>query len=271
VADRSRDLPSAFRRPGVVAALSTTSVATSLASLVYVTFAVMFHDDAFPQASALTTLAVAVAWMASFRIERTVGRRKLPLGFVLSLPLAALNAALAGGVLMQMHSFDVARFLGGMVFGVTFGALVWLPAWVVTLLVFGRPLVRARELAARGVAGREQGDGVVGRRGAFVAAASLLGLVLVAANHVAFPVALALLGLATGAAAALAARSRANARRAFVREVAEGRVPQFRVDATPEGDALVRVLAEGSGYRIADHEEALAWLDDEGVDVRRAR
>ena len=38
----------------------------------------------------------------------------------------------------------------------------------------------------------------------------------------------------------------------------------FRVDATPEGKALVRVSSFGQGYRVADFSEEVFLLDESG-------
>ena len=39
---------------------------------------------------------------------------------------------------------------------------------------------------------------------------------------------------------------------------------EFRIDPTPEGQALVRIVSQGEAYRVADYEEEVAALDDEG-------
>jgi hypothetical protein len=41
-----------------------------------------------------------------------------------------------------------------------------------------------------------------------------------------------------------------------------------RVDATEEGKVLVRIVAQGKGYRVADFEEDVFELDEHGEAVR---
>jgi hypothetical protein len=86
-------------------------------------------------------------------------------------------------------------------------------------------------------------------------------------DHV-FILVLAVAALACSGTALVSALARGRARKAFVREVEAGKVKQFRIDALPEGKVLMRVVAQGEGYRVADFEEEVALLDEAG-EVRR--
>jgi hypothetical protein len=48
-----------------------------------------------------------------------------------------------------------------------------------------------------------------------------------------------------------------------VRRVAAGEVPDFRVQPTAEGAALMRIAESGGGHRVANIEEVVA-LDEAG-------
>jgi hypothetical protein len=81
--------------------------------------------------------------------------------------------------------------------------------------------------------------------------------------------------VAGGVAAALA-HARERRRRDFVARAEAGDVKGFRVDASAEGKVLVRVTSQGEGYRVADFQEEVFLLDEEGratkaraIDARR--
>lgn len=144
-----------------------------------------------------------------------------------------------------------------------------------TRICLGLPLAWARRLAEKGLDGEERGELVVGVVSTAIAIVGL-GLALARrdgmnllfrhdAASVTFSAAvgrglvvlLAAIGSTAGIAVALLARQRTNARRAFVREVEAGAIEGFRVDTTPEGKVLVRVMPMGQGYRVANFEEPL--------------
>jgi hypothetical protein len=160
--------------------------------------------------------------------------------------------------------------------GAVIGAVVWIPALVLTLLCFGLPIWRAERLAAQGLAGRERGEVLVG-----AAAAALSGLALplalLAASSADAPLrpsalwitpVLAALGLGTGVTTTAMAWLRGARRKAFVARVEAGEVEHFRVDTTEAGKVLVRVVPQGEGYRVADFEEAVAELTAAGETTR---
>ncbi len=161
--------------------------------------------------------------------------------------------------------------------------MFWFPALLATLLFFGLPIHRARKVAERGLAGEERGELLVGAACGLVSAA-VVGFVVFmrhrdsahfhyAGHQMAFLVAsgLAAIGGASGLFAALLALARDSRRRAFVARVSAGSEVGYRIDATPEGKALVRVTSQGEGYRVADFEERIADLDARGEITRAAR
>jgi hypothetical protein len=78
------------------------------------------------------------------------------------------------------------------------------------------------------------------------------------------PRALALFGALLGGSAAALALAREARRRRFVADAEAGKVAGYRVDPTDEGKVLIRVIAQGKGYRVADFEEDIFELDAEG-------
>lgn len=268
-----------------LAVFTSASVAASLAACTAAVFRVMFHepDADFALLTGAPTLCVGFVWAWLLRSQRKVGSTSIGLGWAMSVPLAALNGALSAGLLLAIDGHRggslvevLGRFLSGAALGLTLGAMFWLPSMVVTLVLFGVPLAAAERLARKGLAGRERGDRIVGLSSALLGAGALLftlratmrqgtGLAVVAL--------LAAVGVLSGLTSAALAWQRERARRAFVREVEAGRVERFRVDDTPEGRVLVRVVRQGQGYRVADYEEEIAALDREGAvtGVSRAR
>lgn len=205
-----------------------------------------------------------------------MGKTRLRWGWVASVPLAMLNAAIAAALLVGSTHPSLETFLGGALAGVTFGAVFWIPALLFTLAAFGLPIARAQWLARKGLAGEERGDAVVGLA---CVATSVLAMLLaregrddaLAGLGLWLTRAFALLGAIAGASSVALARSREARRRAFVAAAEAGEVPGFRVDPTAEGKVLVRVVDQGEGYRVADYEQAIFELDAEGEATRAKR
>jgi hypothetical protein len=205
-----------------------------------------------------------------------VGNSSFRWGWAASAPLAIVNASIASGLLFVFDGGhpNAGRFLLGAILGATAGAIVWIPALVVTLVCFGIPIASAQRLAKRGLAGEERGEWMVGMA---CVAMSLLGLLLSFVARVPpwdhepglwISRAFAMLGIFGGGAATLLARAREARRRRFVADAEAGKTPGYRVDATDEGKVLVRIVSQGEGYRVADFEEELFELDAEGAATR---
>ncbi len=79
---------------------------------------------------------------------------------------------------------------------------------------------------------------------------------------------LGLLGLLAGASSTGLALAREARRRTFVADAEAGKVPGYRIEPTAEGKVLVRIVAQGKGYRVADFEEEVFELDAEGEAMR---
>jgi hypothetical protein len=268
---------SVFRSRRLLDALAVLSVSTSLAAITGAVFHAMFdpkgEGSLMGVITAVPTLILGTVWAILLRWRATLSQSKLRVGWVLSVPLAALNAALASGLMFFWDHSAHDRwlsFLGGMVLGATFGAILWLPALVTTLLVFGVPIARAQRMAAEGLAGQERGDALVGASSAVIAT---LALGWVASTSMGsggswFLLVLSTLAVVLGLATRMLSRWREGLRRAFVSRVEAGEVPQFRVDDTVQGKVLVRVVPQGEGYRVADFIEEVATLDEQGAVVR---
>lgn len=275
--------PSVFRSPKALARLNIVSVGASLAAATAAVFRAMMSGDG-PKivfVTGLPTLILGMIWARVLRSPQTLGSTSFRRGWLLSLPLAVANSCLAGGLLMLLErggSNAIERFLTGVALGATFGAVFWIPGLLLTLACFGLPIASAQGLAQKGLAGEERGERIVGVASAAMAAvATLASLVNIPSWRPGDVVgawgvrALALVGASTGLMAAWHAWRREVDRRAFVRDVEAGKVPQFRVDESSEGKVLVRVVVQGQGYRVVDYVEEVAALDREGAATRVAR
>jgi hypothetical protein len=280
-------IPESFRSKSTLQTLSQLSVGTSLAAATALSLSQLLHGMGGARGLlglivAVPTLLVGMLWVRVLRWPKTVGQTGLRLGWLLSPVLAALNAGLACAMMLAVERPSgsltdlLLRLFGGFVLGMTFGAIVWVPALMATLVAFGAPLAWAQGLAKKGLAGQERGDGIIGVVCGLIALATLAAPALLNVGPGladALPLIRALGLTATGLSAAtvFSAWSRAEERERFVAAVERGEVEQFRVDATDEGKVLVRVVTQGQGYRVADYEEEIAALDKDGAVTRGVR
>lgn len=283
-------LPDAFRARRLLERLNVAGVGLSLSgattALLESTMGAMGSSALF---IALPTLAIGVLWAALLRDPRKVslgswsasGRvREARLGWLLCVPLAMLNAGVAaGGLIMSDSGWTLGSFALGMLLGATFGALIWIPALLLTILCFGLPIERARRLAEQGLAGKDRGELWVG--GASLVVTFLSALVTVSmltgdryfrlgTFDVVLLLTLQITSAAVSGLATITAWRRDRARRVFVTKVERGEVPQFRIEPTPQGKVLLRVPEGAASYRVSSFEEEVAALDAEG-EVRQAR
>ena len=256
---------------GALRVLNVVAVGLTLGAGVGAVFDLV-DDGGFGMTSALTTFAVGTAWAALLRARKRVWSKRVPIGWPMSLLLAPLNAALAAGFLFgrlgHTTGFDLREAVTAAIAGATVGAVIWAPGLGLTLGFFGLPIHYARQLAERGLAGEEKGEKIVGL---VCGAAGLTAMGLELERHGARDVpvlAMAALGLGTGVLATLLAWWREGRRRSFVARAEAGEIPGFRVEATPAGKALMRVSSSGDGYRVADFEEQVAELGEEGAVMR---
>jgi len=227
----------------------------------------------------LPTLIVGMMWAAVLRLRATMGQSKFRWGWAASVPFAGLNGALACGFMLagDTHGYGSVfeTFMLGALLGATIGALFWIPGLIATLVCFGIPIAWSQKQAEKGLAGEERGEIVIGAASTLIAlfgALLLLGTkmpdepknALLETIGMVFMWLTSLGGALTGGTAALLALKRQERRKQFVKEVEAGQVAGYRVDAVPEGKVLVRVTSIGQGYRVANFEEALVTLDDEG-------
>jgi hypothetical protein len=276
-------IPAAFRSKKTLERMNIVGVGASLAAMTGVVLAGLFKNGAvIPIVTAIPTLLAGMLWVRLLRWDKTVAGTSMRVGWLLSLPIAVLNAALACGLMLavgERSPFIVGEalkaFVAGILAGATLGAMIWVPALLATLLTFGVPLARAQQLAKKGLAGAERGEAVVGATSAVIGAlalvVSLSGAFAQSAANLWFPRILGVLGVALGMGALVSAREREAQRKKFVEAVERGEVEKFRVDTTDEGKVLVRVVSQGQGYRVADFEEEIAAIDHEGDVTRGVR
>ena len=264
-------VPSAFQSARVLRALNVVAVGSALAALVSAVGTVLTVPGLLV---GLPTLAVGLIWALVLRMRATVGRSSVRWGWLASLPLAMLNAAVAcAALLADSEPVSVVKLALAAIVGITFGAMIWIPALLFTLLCFGAPIAWAQRLAKKGLAGEERGERFVGITSVALALLALLvsyGLGTQSYGTAGlthgtwFLRAVAILGALSGGAAALLAHAREATRRGFVARVERGDERGFRVDASAEGKVLVRVSSQGEGYRVADFHEEVFLLDEEG-------
>lgn len=267
-----------FRSLATLRALNIIAVGSSLAGAVGVGLAVcagLIDTDHLALPSACTTVVFGMMWAALLRLRYTIKGTPLRWSWFASAPVAMANAAAACAILFFEVDNSLKSIVAGALTGATWGAGVWIPALITTLLAFGAPIAWAQNRAEKGLAGEERGEVVIGLVSAAISVVSLvlMGTALSPAEHAAEGVlvmtAFSLVGLLAGALATVFAARRALVRRSFVARVEEGAVPGYRVDTSAQGKVLVRVTSMGEGYRVANFEEHLAELDEEG-DTRRA-
>lgn len=276
------ELPNAFRAPRLLRNLNVAAVGFSLAACAGAVFAGLLgpsfslSDDspvrAFPAgritvgvATGLSTLAFGLVWARVVRIRSG----KFPIGWLAAVPLAALNAGTALGLVMagEGHGSD---FFGGLLLGVTIGAILWIPALMVTLVCFGLPLHLAMKAADDGLGSEDRGERTVG-----VAAACFALLALLVSTGIQHRqdelivlASLAVIGAVTGTASAIYATTRERKRRLFLGDVERGVAEGYRVTQAEGQAVLVRVTRTPEIYRGADLEEPVALLDESGDATR---
>ena len=223
------------------------------------------------------TLVCGMVWAWLLRRPATNGKTQLRRGWAASVPLAMLDSGLTAAICFDFAgASEPGRFLLIFGTGAAIGAMAWVPALMVTMVCFGLPIARAQKLAKQGLAGEERGERIVGLACAVISAVGL-ALTLPAtpswiydSTNVWITRTLAILGFLAGATSTVLASARASRRRAFVADAEAGKVPGYRIEATDEGKVLVRIVAQGKGYRVADFEEEVFELDAEG-EAKRPR
>ncbi|MCS6901686.1 MAG: hypothetical protein RMJ98_18815, partial [Myxococcales bacterium] len=262
-------------------------VGLTLAALTTVLFGSGFTDGSFGGVTlvvGLPTWLLGTFWamLLRWRVDIAVGSRKIRAGWLLSIPLAAANGGLAAGILFASEGPYVGflqlleKFLGGVVLGVTLGALIWVPALILTLIFFGLPIAQAQRHALQGLSGEERGERTVGLTNLVL---SLVAFTILASSRNAAAgtewyssigfwtlVAMVSGGMLTGSLAAAFSALRERDRTRFIAAVEHGQVKGYRIEPTPEGKVLLRVSvsSEGEGYRAAEFDEELVALDTEG-------
>jgi hypothetical protein len=290
-------IPTSFQTPRALRIINIAAVGLALAGVVAPVLR-YFFSSAGPGAhfndvshiglvGGLPTLICGMLWAWLLGLSSTVstGTRKIRTGWAASIPLAMLNSGLTAALMMSStKGFYPGRFLVIGLFGATFGVVLWGPALLITLACFGPPIAWAQRLAKKGLTGEERGEVIIGLTCVAISvvgqmAARLDPYLVIDSSVDAWIIrGFSLLGLLAGAASAILALAREARRRAFVADTRAGKIPGYRIEATDEGKVLVRVVAQGEGYRVADFEEEVFELDEAGqatrprhVDAAKAR
>lgn len=280
-------IPSAFQTRGLLRNLNVLAVGAGLASVTGAIFSLIFSSGSdavrLGISTTIPTLVLGMVWAMLLRWRKTVGASALRWGWLASVPLAALNGGLAAvGLFHNGNTTPFEALFTGLLLGSTIGALFWVPGLIATLVCFGIPIAWGQRLAAKGLAGEERGELVVGAASALVGIVGVLIAALAPPPRYFDPSQLwqlsavralieAVGGVAAvaGGVAALVSQLRAQRRRAFVRDVEAGTVPGYRVEESQEGKVLIRVNAQMPGYRVADFHEEVYALDESG-EAKRA-
>ncbi|NOU32440.1 MAG: hypothetical protein HOO96_31430 [Polyangiaceae bacterium] len=280
-------IPSAFQTRGLLRNLNVLAVGAGLASVTGAIFSLIFSSGSdavrLGISTTLPTLVLGMVWAMLLRWRKTVGASALRWGWLASIPLAALNGGLAAVGLFWNGNTSLLEAVGmGVLLGSTIGAIFWVPGLIATLVCFGIPLAWGQRLAAKGLAGEERGELLVGAVSALVGILGVLIAAVAPPPHFFDPSeawglsavrvlieAVGAVAALAGGAAALVSLLRAERRRTFVRNVEAGTVPGYRVEESHEGKVLIRVNAQMPGYRVADFHEEVYALDEAG-EAKRA-
>lgn len=245
--------------------LNTVAIALALAGCTAVALGNM---AVLPRASLVSGLSTAVIGFVWAWMLRHFRRGKSSLPWFASIPLAASNAgfAVALSVFLRDEPDRWTEAVRGWLMGAIVGSVIWAPALVATMVFFGLPMHRARELARRGLAGEEDGEQLVGTLTAMLAACALLFAPLAGAEGGAVLAACSgALAFALATTATILATLRHRARARFVLSVERGEIPGYRIDYVTDGKVLVRLAPQdGAAYRVTDFAEAICELDHEG-------
>ncbi len=269
--------PTFFRSQRALGALNVFGVGLSLASLAgWLQGAMaMSATDTGPSAVPLfvgTTLFTGTLTAALLRI-RSSDPSKIRIGWWLSPVGAWLNAVLGtfGAFLLFDKGTQTLPTLSDLAIVTFYGAIVWVPAWLMSLVLFGLPIAWAQRQARLGLAGEERGERIIGTTVAVLSLVSLLGVLFITPRQLPAVIVVAVLGTVLGALTAAMAWQREQRRKAFVAEAEEGRAPGYRVEATDQGKVLIRVTRPEpeAGYRTPDSiDEEFYALDEQGQDVQ---
>lgn len=272
--------PATFQASRLVRELNHAAIACSVAACTGVVITRGFAGSGFMNRapvgllSALSTVVYAYFWA---RITRD-RRRHSAIGWILSVPVAALNAGTAFALVVESEDwrpFEVSRALvraaESMASGATVGVIIWGPALIACLLAVGVPISLAIAAASQGVGGEDRGERALGL---VVAGLGAIASAIVAWGGFAHEgddrgnTLLAAAGIVCGVSASVIAHRRVADRRRLVRAAQSDDVSQWRIDKSLRSRVLVRVEAPSDAYRDTCRATALAELDERGEPVR---
>ena len=277
-------LPEAFRAPRLLRWLNVLAVGLSLAAATGLVLGTFMRAEV-ALASSATTLCFGLVWARVVRARRG----STPWGWLAAVPLAAMNAGTAfciDRIVDQGFRPPFGEAVRWFLEGATFGVIVWGPALVVTLAIFGLPLYKAQLAADQGLGSEDRGERFVGAVAGAIAGLALVALPFAANAVVSRPptdgwegplelaaplpvgwlATIAACGLGAGLAAVVYATRRERARRRFVVGVERGAESGYQIESQPDGASLlVRVSGTEAGYyRAPRFMEPVVELDPHG-------
>jgi hypothetical protein len=187
-------------------------------------------------------------------------------GWLACVPIAYLNCAMTIFVVTGRAQGLSERIVMSLVMSVP-AAIIWVPALLVGVVLYGVPMELSRHWSRFGIAWRDRGEALVGAVSAGLAVIALIRLWFFASSPpddtlpserstaVLRIGAAAVFAIVAGGAAVLLAGLRTRHRRAFLRSAAAGDAPGYRVELGMAATRLFRVRAPDEGYRSVGVEE----------------
>jgi hypothetical protein len=203
-------------------------------------------------ACALSTAAYGWIWWRSLINNRNTWMRVL-----VSILLAAGNAATAFyiySVVLNSKSGSpdpIIWIAGALIIGVSLGAIIWIPALVTTVAIFGYAIA---EHAKAKLGSRDDVDyaNQVTATTCFVLATAAVVMLTLRWGRgwdIVTPLMFGLAAMCAGLGRAFGATNCMRTRRLFVLAVLEGKHPELIYQASDEGDFILRRTVEGTAYR----------------------
>lgn len=266
-------------RSRLAAELNHAAIALSLAACTGAALSSMFaepdhlFDTEAPVGTvcAATTALFAYIWARLLRAKRFSGHAPM---WILSIPFAAANAGCAAATLVALTAprVDVLGVLGVALAAVIAGFFIWLPALVLTLVLYGVPIALAVSKAIKGVGGADRGERTLGLLTSLYATGALVFLGLQphrTLDEIAVSL-LAVLSVLVGSTATVISHRRVAHRVRALDAIREGSVEGYRVTEGLDGRRiLVHESAQTNAYRDTQRVSEIAELDEHG-DVRGA-
>jgi hypothetical protein len=252
------DLPPAFAKALHPAPTAQNAVLVGL-SLAAATGAIasLFGDSAgtsLGTACAGSTAIYGWFWWRLLMKNSNVWKRLL-----VSILLAAGNAATASlyawEVLVPHNHIHITHsmtpIIHVLIIGITLGAIIWIPALLLTFAMFGYSIAQQGKAAQNGRDGVDYANQVTATTSVALGTAAVVMLAMrwELGWTIVTPLMFSLATMCAGLWTALDSANRLRTRRRFVLAVLEGKHPELIYQASDEGDFILRRTVEGTAYR----------------------